>query len=159
MGDFCNDNSLMRYRPNIMNLLPTGILTWASQINQAEAEVLRILERRWYQEAAREQGLDYISVPFDKDKILDAASASAEEPDTQITNLCAFKALALIYEYLGIETADASGFERYRDHFAKRFTDELRVVLEVGVSYDWDASGEFEQTEAKQRVPRVTYRM
>jgi hypothetical protein len=147
MGTYTSDQDLVKVRKNILEL---GVATWTDKISDAEEHLNRLVERRWYRGAAQERGLDWTETPFAPAKV---------NPASQLKNLASYKALEMIYDYLATETQEPGAFERFRDHYARKFADELEEVLSIGIDYDWDASGAVSSDEKHVIVPRTLYRM
>jgi len=133
-----------------MSLLPTGQLDWSNQRTEAEWEINRALEARWYRDASAERGLDWQNTPFDAALVLTTE---------QLKRWSCYLTLAKIYELLSKDAAEPDAFERLAEKYEKKATDEGREVLSYGIDYDWDESGTIEATEKEQRVHRALVRM
>mgnify|MGYP003563307064 CR=1 FL=1 len=130
MATYCTDADLVKYRPNIMEL---GVESWETQREEAYAMINRVVIARWYRKVAEDRDphrlvYDYRVTEFDPDKV----------EDGYLTRLEVFKTLELAYMYLKKEGAEADGFERLEEQFRRRYTEELEMILSVGINYDWD---------------------
>lgn len=143
MSSYCTEDDLQKIRPKIMEL---GVDGWDDQIAEADAVIDRVLETRWYRQAAAEYGIDYRETEFNRTLLLDATA--------QCTRLGCYKTLQLAYLHLMKDAPDPDAFERQANTFKKLYGEELSEVLATGLSYDWDASGGLAYTEKKMPVKR-----
>jgi len=141
---YTTDEDLVAIRPDILSLGGQNFVDWSAKHEEAFKLINRVLIGRWYKEAAADRGFDYRTTPFDPDKLQAA----------DVTTLSAYKTLELIYIYLMTNTPKESGFERQATLFRNLYNEELRNVLAIGVSYDWDDSDTFTDAEVYDRVPR-----
>jgi len=148
MANYCDDSDLVDKRPKILTY---GVSTFEDQITEATSIINRIIEARWYREAAGNFGYDYRETQFDPDNLLDS--------ETQLKRLAVFKSLELAYELLMKDAPDQDGFERQMNNFAKKYKEELAIVLDVGLNYDWDAGGAITSDERYQKSARTLERL
>jgi hypothetical protein len=144
---YCTNDDLAKIRPRILEM---GVTDWADQIAEAERQIDRVVEARWYRKAATERGLDWRATPFDKTKLADGGAA--------LKRLACYKTLELAYEYLMTESPEASGFERQRDYFHEAYERELKEVLGAGLDYDWGGDDQIQGEEKSQVVIRTLTR-
>jgi hypothetical protein len=138
---YCALTDLEKIRPNISALGGDGA-TFADQITEADSFVNRELER-WYETVAPDHDIDPYSTPFSSDQMPDDG--------LQVKRAACYKALELIYLYLSNDTPDPDGFMRQSDHFAKKYSDEIRTTLSLGIKYDWDDDGVVDEGEKYER--------
>lgn len=138
---YCTDIDLLTYRPNILSL---GVDNWENQREYAYEIINRVIEARWYRQAAEELNVDYLEVTFDPDLI----------EEGYLTRLECFKALELIYMYLKKDAQESDGFARLEEEFRKRYNEELDIILAMGITYDWDQSGAISYDERYISVSR-----
>jgi len=142
---YSTDADLLKIRPNILNL---GMPTWEDLHIEAFDIINRTLIARWYKEIAAEHGVDWWLTEFDPDYV-DA---------TQLVRLSCYKVLELAYMQLMKDSPESDGFERHRDYFEKKYSQELKEVLAIGINYDWDADDEIDTDEKYETSPRRIWR-
>lgn len=142
---YCTDIDLLEYRPNILSL---GVLEWSNQRENAYSMINRTLESKWYRQAAIELNVDYLEISFDP-TLVEAGT---------LTRLECFKTLELIYMYLKKDSQQSDGFARLEQEFRQRYNEELTTVLGVGLTYDWDQSGDITYDERFITSPRRLHR-
>ena len=151
MANYCTDNDLLLKRPKILNY---GVSTFESGdtdvISEATEIINRVIEARWYRETAGNFGYDFRDTPFNQD--------SLSNDGVQLKRLAVYKSLELAYEFLMKDSPDQDGFERQMNNFAKKYKEELAIVLEVGIDYDWDAGGTITSDEKYQQSTRTLER-
>lgn len=139
---YCDNNDLVNVRPSILSY---GIVTWTEDIElsgvvtgvdkltEAESQVNRIIEIRWYRQAAKAQYKDPLSPDgkFDPSKVKEA----------DLKRATVYKVLELAYQYLMNDAPEPDAFERNSEYFAKEFQKEMEFVLAEGITYDWDDDG------------------
>lgn len=142
---YSNDDDLRKIRPNITSL---GVGSWEDQHLEAFAIINRTLIARWYKTTAAGYGVDWTLTEF-----------SADQVDTdQLKKLSCYKTLEIAYEYLMKDTPESDGFDRQRKLYAKKYSQELRELFEVGINYDWDANDTIGSDEKYTSTPRRIYR-
>lgn len=132
---FSTDQDLEKRRAGILELLPEG----ADSLRElAEEEILDDLERQWYRAAAAALGLDWRTAPMQPQRL---------DPQA-LKRLSVLKTLALTHEQLmKYNSAEADGFERHRDLYAREYRELLHHFTRTGLRYDWDASGDASTVE------------
>lgn len=141
MATYCEDADLLKYRSNILSL---GVDDWESQRLDAYSVINRLLVARWYNHAAKTQGVDPTLTLFDPTKIEEGF----------LTRLECFKTLEFAYMILMKDSPEADGFERNMALFAKQFGAEFDSILGMGLTYDWSGDGETDTEEVKVIAPR-----
>ena len=160
MANYCTDEDLVAKRPKILTYGVTSFESGDTDVISEATEIIdRVIEARWYREAAGNFGYDFRDTPFNQER-LDGYDSDAENPaaNTQLKRLAIYKSLELAYEYLMKDSPDQDGFERQMDNFAKKYKEELAIVLDVGLNYDWDAGGVVTSDEKYQKSTRTLER-
>lgn len=144
---FCQELDLVEERPGIMGY---GVSSWDGKINEATDLVLRDLDYNWYRGAAEGFGVDWRTYPMDVDLLYSSQ---------HIKRLAVYKTLELIYRFLRKDApVDQDAFEPQMKMYTKLYNDELKIVCQYGVDYDWDSSGgisdEEEKTQGQRRLTR-----
>ena len=129
-------------RPKILEL---GVDSWAEKHIEAAKIINRDL-KAWYSKAAEERDIDSELIPFEPDKLLNAKD--------ELCRLSCFKALELVYDHLTKDMAE-DPFAIQRDYFSKKYAEELSIIMETGLDYDWDSSGGIELLEKENPKPRL----
>jgi len=143
---YCTDQDLLKYRPNILSL---GQTDWAEQRQDAYTQINKIINVRWYLKAAVPQGFDPVLTAFDPDLVM----------NDSLKKLECFKTLELAYMLLMKDSPEADGFERNMDLFAKKYGEELNLIVgTIGVDYDWNSDDELTVDETVLTAPRRLYR-
>lgn len=145
---YSTDADLVAIRPDILSL---GVADWSAKHDEAESIINRVIEYKWYRNAAEEFEIDWRDAPFDATKLTNAT--------TQLTRLSSYKTLEIIYEYLMQASADVSAFEKLRNLYHEKFKEELKDVLGAGLDYDWTDSGAIGYEEKSQPAIRRLKRM
>lgn len=138
---YSNDNDILEIRANILKL---GVDDWTSKHQEAFGLINRVLNKRWYEQAASEQGLDWREILFDPEKV------NIEE----VKRLSCYKTLELVYLYLMNDSPNPDGFERQVKIFRDLYNEEFQIIIGVGLSYDWDADQISDIEEKFIRFPR-----
>lgn len=142
---YSTDDDLVKIRPNILDL---GIGDWEDKHLEAFDIINRTLISRWYKVVAPEHQVDWWLTAFDPDLV-----------DTdQLKRLSCFKVLELAYMHLMKDSPDPDGFHRQMLLFADMYSQELKEVLAIGISYDWDESGDMSEEELYEPPQRRNYR-
>lgn len=137
MAEYCTEDDLQKIRPNIMSL---GVDDWSDQIEEAGFIVDRAIDTYWYRRVAEENDIDWRETPFDRELCLNAS--------TELKRLACYKTLEICFLYLMKHMREADAFEREREIFKKMYNEELLVVLDTGVGYDWDEDDEIASGES-----------
>jgi len=138
---YSNDSDIIEIRANILNL---GADNWTSKHQEAFGIINRVLNKRWYEQAAAEFGFDWREIPFDPERIV----------VDEVKRLSCYKTLELIYLYLMNDSPNPDGFERQVKIFRDLYNEEFQIIIGVGISYDWDADQVSDFEEKYLRVPR-----
>lgn len=140
---YCDDSDLAEVRPKIMDY---GVTEWEGKRKEAFSIINRVIDARWYREIIKQQkfDIDPNQTPFNPDYV---------QAD-QLKRLAVYKSLELAYMHLMKEGAEQDGFERGMKNFRQLYNEELDIVLAVGISYDWDASGSLTYDERYIKAPR-----
>lgn len=141
MATYCTDPDLQKVRPNIVDL---GVNSWATQREEAFDIINRVIKVRWWMSASRIMGIDPATTDFNP----------AQVKAGSLTRLEVYKTLELAYLHLMKGGKEEDGFERQMEIFRTRYNDELLLVLDMGVEYDFDADGTIADTEKFVRAPR-----
>jgi len=134
------DADLVEVRPNILQL---GVDDWTFKHKEAFSAINRVVEVRWYKEAALEYSLDWRDNAFSPDLV----------EEGYFKDLSVNKTLELAYLYL-MNAGESDPFERQMRIFRDRYNEELKILLATGINYDWDGSGVVVDTERYHHVPR-----
>ena len=145
MANYSTDDDLVAIRPDILEL---GVDTWESKHTEAKEIIDRVLEFRWYRNAAEDVGVDWRTTPFDSSKL--------KSVETQLQRLSSYKTLELAYEYIMQASAEPSAFDNLRSLYATKYKEELADVLGAGLDYDWSEVSD--DTQSVQEVATPTIR-
>lgn len=140
--NYSTDTDLVALRPDILSL---GVEKWTPQHDESKRVIDRVLEFKWYRNAAEDNGVNWRDAPFNPDNI--------DNPAEQLKRLSSYKALELCYEYLMQAAPEPTAFSALRDLFAKKYKEELSDVLGAGIDYDWTESGAISAEETA--VPTI----
>jgi len=143
---YSTDDDLVKIRPNILDL---GQGDWEDVHLEAFSIINRVLISRWYKVVAVEHGVDWWLTEFDPDRV---------DVD-QLLRLSCYKVLELAYMHLMKDSPESDGFERHATLFSKLYSQELKEVLGIGITYDWDADDEYDTEEKYEPAPRRNYRV
>jgi hypothetical protein len=138
---YSTDDDLIKIRPNILEL---GVSDWEETHKESFSIINRVLIARWYRSVADEYDVDWRETEFDPDKM----------DVSQVTRLSSYKTLELAYLSLMKDAPEPDGFERECDLFRKRYNEELREVLSIGINYDWDEDDTISSDEKYQPSQR-----
>jgi hypothetical protein len=142
---YSEDDDLLKVRPNILSL---GVGSWEEQHIEAFELINRTIIARWYKPTAVKFAVDWRLTEFDPDLV----------DSTQLVKLSCYKVFEMAYTFLMKDTPEPDGFDRHRKHFGKQYSQELRDILSIGVSYDWNADDEISSDEKYEYTPRRIYR-
>lgn len=132
---YTDDTDLLTLRPNIASL---GVTEWTTTHERARDVINQDLEAGWYRQACVVKGVNPLSSPFTPSLMLNA--------EDQLRDLSLFKVLELAYEYLA-KDAMQDNFMELSDRYRKKYRDELKRVVTIGIHYDWDADFEIDDSE------------
>lgn len=130
MTAYSKDSDLIKIRPNVLDL---GVPNWLEKHDDAKSIINRAIDKDWYRSIALDNNVDFITIPFDSDLLLNS--------NIQLNRLSCYKTLELIYLNLQKDTPEDDGFERQRKIFKDLYHDEFEETINSGLDYDWDASG------------------
>jgi hypothetical protein len=142
---YSTDDDLRKIRPKITSL---GVGSWEDQHLEAFSIINRTLIARWYKVTAPKFAVDWLLTEFSADRV----------DETQLVKLSCYKTLEIAYEYLMKDTPESDGFDRQRKLYGKKYSQELKEVLAIGVSYDWNADDTVGTDEKYTHTPRRIYR-
>jgi len=134
MANYTVNGDLFEVRPQ----LEAQNVSFTDQHDESTRVINRTLESKWYFGDAKDRGIDPRNVRFDPDLMLNSA--------IQIKKLATFLALKLIYERF-ITGFDDEVNQMLMQMYEKRYKDELELVLDLGIDYDWDDSGTIDDGE------------
>lgn len=130
---YSSDADLQKVKPAILEY---GVAAWTDQRTEAERQINRAIDTRWYREAASDRGIDWRKTPFNPERIKKA----------DVVRLSVLGTLVEVFTYLAKDgTEDA--FAEEAAIFERKYRDELEAVLAAGIQYDWDADGTIESNE------------
>lgn len=66
------------------------------------------------------------------------------ETDNQMKLAASYLTISLIYEYLSTDRAEEDGFFRQHKIYYDKYKAELEKQFAIGLTYDWDASGDID---------------
>jgi hypothetical protein len=135
------DADLVKVRPNILSL---GVADWEVQREEAYSIINRIIIRRWYREAAKIMGYDPNLTSFEPEQVANDC----------LKRLEVYKTLELAYLYLLKGGGEEDGFERQMEIFRRRYNDELNLLFDSGIDYDWSGDDTLDDDEKFIRAPR-----
>ncbi len=148
MAHIYHDHSdLEDIRPDIHNY---GVSDFTERMEEAEEIINRTLDSRWYRNVALDAGLDWRETPFNSALVLNTS---------QLTRLACYKSLELIYLFLMKEAVEPDAFERQMKLFQSLYKQELSEVLQAGIDYDFDESGDISSDEKSQPSVRRLIRV
>jgi len=137
MANYSIDTDLQKIRSTIMNL---GVDDWSDFHTSAKTAIDNDLEVKWYRKASVQSGYDWRFTPYDATLLLNSA--------TQLLDLSCYKTLFLIYRYLAQDTTiEQDAYGQQRAYWSKQYDRELERVVERGLDYDWNESGEINSWE------------
>lgn len=141
MATYCTDADMVKIRPNILSL---GVSDWEDVRGEAYSMINRIITVRWYREAAKIMGYDPNTTAFNPEQV----------KNNCLLRLETYKALELAYLHLMKGSQEEDGFERQMEIFRKRYNDELKLIFDIGVDYDWSGNDIVDDDEKYIRAPR-----
>lgn len=134
MANYTVNGDLFEVRPQ----LEAQNESFKDQHDESTRVINRTLESKWYFGDAKGRGIDPRVVRFNPDLMLDSA--------TEIKKLATFLAIKLIYERF-ITGFDDEVNQLLMQMYENRYKEELELVLDLGISYDWDDSGTIDNGE------------
>jgi len=134
---YSTDADLLKIRSTIMDL---GVDDWSDFHTLAATAIDNDIEVKWYRKASVIEGYDWRFTPYDNSLLLNSA--------TQLLDLSCYKTLFLIYRYLAQDTTiDQDAYGQQRAYWSGQYNWELERVIEKGLDYDWNESGEINAWE------------
>ena len=138
MATFATDTDLLEYEPQIKQF---GIQEYTTEHEKTYDDIVRLLNIKWW--PTTEFGRYDLSVIGGSTKL----SPSKLDP-TQFIRAAVYHVLAYyIYPKLSTFEVDGDVFTNKRVYYQEKFEEEMDLILRVGVSYDMDSSGTFEDGE------------
>lgn len=116
---FATDNDLLKYIPTIFD---HGVDSFSGEIAEAESDVLRHIQNRWFSKA-------YPGVVFDSTLL----TASQWNRATVYLALYAY-----ILPQLSTWRPDGDAFREQITFYKQRFAEEMEAELTLGVRYDFN---------------------
>tara|TARA_R110000868_G_scaffold141483_5_gene358037 strand:+ start:747 stop:1196 length:450 start_codon:yes stop_codon:yes gene_type:complete len=138
MTSFATDADLLEYVPDIKKY---GIQEFTAEHTKTYDDIIRLLNIRWWPTA--EYGR------YDLLTVKGATKLTASKLDaTQFKRAAVYHVLGYhIFPKLTTWDPDRDAFREQMDFYKARFEEEFQLIISVGVSYDADASGTYEDGE------------
>ena len=128
MANYTTDADLLEYEPQLKEY---GIIDFSAEHTKTTADVQRHLRIEWWPRTRRTSELDTTLLT-----------------DSQFKRCAVYHCLSFyILPKLTQHTAEPDRFRMMIDFYKGRFRDELDMVLQDGVEYDWDSSGVVSDSE------------
>ena len=139
MSNYSTDADILEYEPNIKEY---GIIDFSSFHSKTTADIQRHLRIEWWPRVRRDRvGANYFNTT---DLEMDNSKLTA----SQLKVAAVYHCLAFyILPQLTQHTAEPDRFRMMIDFYKGRFRDELDMVLQDGVKYDFDGDGTVENHE------------
>lgn len=143
MATLCTNDDLKAVRPNILtygivswteDTESSGTITGVDKLTEAQEQIARILDIRWYREAAKARYYE----PLDPDEKFDLDKVKGD----YLKRAAVYKVLELAYQYCMNDAPEPDSFERNSAYFAKQFEKEMDFVIGQGLQYDWSNDGD-----------------
>ena len=139
MATFATDSDLLEYEPQIKQF---GIQEYTSEHEKTYDDIIRLLNIKWW--PTTEHGRYDITV-FNST----ATKLTVGKLDpAQFRRAAVYHVLAY-YIYPKLSTFDPDGdvFREKMSYYKAKFEEEFDLILRVGISYDADSSGTYEDSE------------
>lgn len=138
MATFATDSNLLEYEPQIKQF---GIQEYTSEHEKTYDDIIRLLNIKWWPTTQYSR--------YDLSVIGGSAKLSPSKLDsTQFTRAAVYHTLAYyIYPKLSSFDPDGDLFREKMNYYKAKFEEEFDLILRVGVSYDMDSSGTYEDGE------------
>jgi len=138
MTTFATDSDLTAYEPQIREF---GIQEFTTAHEKTYDDIIRLLNIKWW--PTTEFGTYNLSVIGGSTKL-----SPSKIDSTQFTRAAVYHVLAY-YIYPQLSTFDPAGdvFTEKRVYYKGKFEEEFDLILRVGVAYDTDSSGTYEDGE------------
>lgn len=138
MSNYSTDADILEYEPTIKEY---GVIDFSSYHAKTTADIQRHLRIEWWPRVRRQTGLGYFNTT-------DLEMTNSKLTASQFTRVAVYHVLAFyILPQLTQHTAEPDRFRMMIDFYKGRFRDELDMVLQDGVKYDWDGDGTVEASE------------
>ena len=139
MATFATDTNLLEYEPQIKQF---GIQEYTTEHEKTYEDIVRLLNIKWW--PTTEFGRYDLTVSSTIATKLDTTKIDP----TQFIRAAVYHVLAYyIYPKLSTFEVDGDVFTNKRVYYKEKFEEEMDLILRVGVSYDIDESGTFEDGE------------
>jgi len=139
MSNYSTDADVLEYEPQIKEY---GIIDFSSYHAKTTADIQRLLRIEWWPRVSRTQTASQYFRTTDLE--MDNTKLQA----AQFTRVAVFHVLAYyILPQLTQHGVERDRFREMIDFYKARFREELDLVLQDGVEYDFDSSGTVENTE------------
>ena len=138
MATFASDSDLLEYVPDIKKY---GIQEFTTEHEKTYDDIIRLLNIKWWPTA--EYGRFDLSVVGGTTKL----DATKLDP-SQFTRAAVYHVLAYyIFPKMSSFDPDRDAFREQMDFYKGKFEEEFQLIISVGVNYDLDSSGTFEDGE------------
>ncbi len=124
--------------------LEDGNISFTPYHIEAADIINRTINTKWYKDNSAQRSMDFRVTPFDPALLSDSGA--------QVKRLATFQTLKLIYESLITGPDDENIMQM--DRFIGRYNDELELVMDEGIDYDWNDDGTI-QPDEKAEKPAV----
>jgi hypothetical protein len=139
MPQFATDTDLLEYEPQIKDY---GIQDFSELHEKTYDDIIRLLNIKWWPTA--NYGTYDVSVVGTQTERLSPSKLDSN----QFTRLAVFKVLGdWIYPRLSAFDPDGDAFREKMMYYRDKAAEEMDLILQVGVSYDIDSSGSYEDNE------------
>ncbi len=139
MSNYSTDADILEYEPTIKEY---GVIDFSSYHAKTTADIQRHLRIEWWPRVSRSQtASQYFNtthLEMDNTKL-----QAAQLKRTAVYHVLAYYILPQLTQH----GAEPDRFRMMIDFYKARFRDELDMVLQDGVEYDFDSSGAVENTE------------
>ena len=119
-------------------ILREGTQSWSSQHIEAELIINREIKNNWFKPLA---GSFSHTDEFDERKLLNTKH--------KLVRASVYKVLELAYLSLMNQIDEAANFSSKTKFFRGLYEEEISNVISDGLSYDWDGSGDIDQSETE----------
>lgn len=139
MATFAQDSDILEYAPDIKNY---GIQDYTDLHSKTYDDILRLLNIRWWPTA--NYGTRDISVLGG----IDTKLSPSKLDSSQFTRAAVYHVLyQYIYPRLSTFEVEGDTFREKMAYYKEKFNEEIDSILQVGVNYDLDSSGTYEDSE------------
>lgn len=139
MAQFATDADLLEYEPQIKDY---GIQDFSNLHEKTYDDIIRLLNIKWWP-TAQYSRYD-VSVVGNRLERLTVSKLDAN----QFKRAAVYHVLAYyIYNRLSTFDPDGDAFREKMNYYEAKFHQEFDLILQVGVSYDVDSSGTYEDSE------------